>query len=283
MKKKLMVFVSSTYTDLKEERQAAVSAILKSGHIPGGMELFTAGDYSQQEIIKQWIEQSDAFLLIIGGRYGSLLPSKDKSYTHWEYDYAGEIKKPRLVLILKDDAIQRKIEKIGYKDAMEQDNLQEYKNFVSMIKENKLIFPIEDSKDIEIGIRDFLKEIEQDPKLMGWVSAIYVSNLSLPHRSQMLQVQEQVYRNQRVEVDNIQFTNCVFKNCIMVYKGIGLIGFDNCDFLEGTHWSFEEYSENTMTFLNLLYHNFGEVGRLTVEGTFKNIKDNNIYKSKFKT
>jgi hypothetical protein len=39
MKKKLQVFVSSTYEDLKVDRQAAVSAILKAGHIPAGMEL----------------------------------------------------------------------------------------------------------------------------------------------------------------------------------------------------------------------------------------------------
>lgn len=43
MYKKLQVFVSSTYTDLIEERQAAVEAILDAGHIPAGMELFKAG------------------------------------------------------------------------------------------------------------------------------------------------------------------------------------------------------------------------------------------------
>ncbi len=53
MKRKLQVFVSSTFTDLIEERQAAVSAILKAGHIPAGMELFTAADRSQMDIIKK--------------------------------------------------------------------------------------------------------------------------------------------------------------------------------------------------------------------------------------
>jgi hypothetical protein len=42
-RKKLQVFVFSTYADLKEERQAAVEAILSAGHIPAGMELFAAG------------------------------------------------------------------------------------------------------------------------------------------------------------------------------------------------------------------------------------------------
>lgn len=49
--KKLQVFVSSTFTDLKEERQAAVEAILSSGNIPAGMELFSAGDESQMTVI----------------------------------------------------------------------------------------------------------------------------------------------------------------------------------------------------------------------------------------
>jgi len=52
-KKKLQVFVSSTYLDLKNERQAAVEAILKAGHIPAGMELFAAGNESQFETIRR--------------------------------------------------------------------------------------------------------------------------------------------------------------------------------------------------------------------------------------
>lgn len=65
-KKKLQVFVSSTYEDLKEERQAAVEAILSAGHIPAGMELFAAGDQSQMAVIRRWIDESDVFLLILG-------------------------------------------------------------------------------------------------------------------------------------------------------------------------------------------------------------------------
>ena len=34
LKRRFQVFVSSTFTDLQEERQAAVEAILSAGHIP---------------------------------------------------------------------------------------------------------------------------------------------------------------------------------------------------------------------------------------------------------
>ena len=45
-KKKLQVFISSTYTDLLEERQSSVEAVLRPGNIPAGMELFSAGNKS---------------------------------------------------------------------------------------------------------------------------------------------------------------------------------------------------------------------------------------------
>lgn len=54
LKKKLQVFVSSTYQDLIEERQKAVEGILRAGHIPAGMELFTAASKSQWKVIEEW-------------------------------------------------------------------------------------------------------------------------------------------------------------------------------------------------------------------------------------
>jgi hypothetical protein len=52
-RKRLQVFVSSAYTDMLLERQAAVESILKAGHIPAGMELFTAGDQTQLQVIRR--------------------------------------------------------------------------------------------------------------------------------------------------------------------------------------------------------------------------------------
>lgn len=59
MKKKLQVFISSTYIDLIDERQAAVEGVLDAGHIPAGMELFKAGNRSQLDTIYRWIDNSD--------------------------------------------------------------------------------------------------------------------------------------------------------------------------------------------------------------------------------
>lgn len=55
-----------------EERRAAVQAVLDAGHIPAGMELFKAGNQSQLATIYKWIDASDVYMLILGGRYGSI-------------------------------------------------------------------------------------------------------------------------------------------------------------------------------------------------------------------
>jgi len=39
------------------------------------------------EVIKQWIDESDVYLLILGGRYGSIEPKTGISYTQLEYEW----------------------------------------------------------------------------------------------------------------------------------------------------------------------------------------------------
>lgn len=87
MQKKYQVFVSSTFRDLAEERQDAIRNILDLGHIPAGMELFPASDTDQLDYIKKVIDECDYYVLIMGGRYGSL-DAQGISYTEREYDYA---------------------------------------------------------------------------------------------------------------------------------------------------------------------------------------------------
>lgn len=87
--KKYQVFVSSTFRDLVEERQDTIRTILDMKHIPAGMELFPAADVDQLVYIKKVIEECDYYLLIVGGRYGSL-DAEGISFTEREYDYAVE-------------------------------------------------------------------------------------------------------------------------------------------------------------------------------------------------
>lgn len=87
MNKRYQVFVSSTYADLKDERQSVIQALMEMDCIPAGMELFPASDEEQWLFIKRIIDDCDYYLLLIGGRYGSTT-SDGISYTEKEFDYA---------------------------------------------------------------------------------------------------------------------------------------------------------------------------------------------------
>ena len=102
MNMKYQIFVSSTYEDLKAERDQVVKAILEMGHIPVGMEMFSAGDEQQWKLIARQIESSDYYVVIAAHRYGSL--DGAISYTEKEYDYAATCGVPTLGFILKDGA-----------------------------------------------------------------------------------------------------------------------------------------------------------------------------------
>src|SRR6185369_8367251 len=127
-RKKLQVFVSSTFSDLIPERQAAVEAILSAGHIPASMELFAAGDESQMEVIKQWIDESDVYLLILRGRYSSVESKTGKSYTQLEYEYALTQGKPLFACVMTESGLDERVKSRG-KSVLELENPQKLKEF----------------------------------------------------------------------------------------------------------------------------------------------------------
>jgi hypothetical protein len=61
MEKRYQVFVSSTYEDLKVERQEVMHALLEQECIPSGMELFPAASEDQWTLIKEVIDDCDYY------------------------------------------------------------------------------------------------------------------------------------------------------------------------------------------------------------------------------
>lgn len=96
------VFVSSTYTDLRLERAAVERTLLHLKCFPIGMEIFPAANDSAWDFIKQQIDDSDYYVLIIAARYGSVHPETGKSYTEMEFDYASKRGIPILAFIHED-------------------------------------------------------------------------------------------------------------------------------------------------------------------------------------
>jgi Domain of unknown function (DUF4062) len=97
------IFVSSTFRDLQDERQAVLNAILKLNQFPAGMEMFPAVDDTAWLHIEKVIEVSDYYVLIIGGKYGSIDSESGLSYTEKEYDFAVSKNIPVLAFTRSDE------------------------------------------------------------------------------------------------------------------------------------------------------------------------------------
>lgn len=192
MDKKLQVFVSSTYEDLKDERQAAVEAILDAGHIPAGMELFKAGK-SQMKTIRKWIDESDVYMLILGGRYGSIEEESGLSYTELEYKYALSKNMPVFAVVLNDNFLFTKAATKGKDAIFEKDNIGKYDAFKDFVKTNVVRFS--DNKDqILSNIHSQLNSLINDDEynLTGWTRNVTNKNISmLLDENNVLKIQTQ--------------------------------------------------------------------------------------------
>lgn len=158
MNPKYQIFISSTYEDLKEEREQVLKTVLRLGHIPIGMEMFNAANQTQWEMIKRRIEESDYYIVIIAHRYGSIEKESGLSYTEKEYDYAESIGVPTFGFVInrsaswpgdrRDDdpqknvALKKFIEKVESKMRSSWSNKDELASNVSLsLNENITAFP----------------------------------------------------------------------------------------------------------------------------------------------
>lgn len=174
MDKRYQIFISSTFTDLKEERKAIIEGLLNAKYIPAGMEMFAASNDEQFKYIKKIIDTCDYYVLIIGARYGSVNPSTGKSFTEQEYDYAIEKGIPVLAF-LHDDPYNLPVEK---REDDKRDLLDEFRNKVSTGRLCKMWHtPSELISSVIISLGE---EVANNPQL-GWTRGFSDSDESLCH------------------------------------------------------------------------------------------------------
>lgn len=94
-------FISSTFIDLKEERDAVAKVLQEYKLNINALDVKPASNDSSRKVILRGIEESDFIILIVGERYGSIIPrmtlSKEISITKWEYQRAVNFGKYALV------------------------------------------------------------------------------------------------------------------------------------------------------------------------------------------
>ena len=83
------VFISSTFADLESERRAVAKVLSGSNINVNALDIKPASNDSSRSEILRGIKESDFVILIVGERYGSILPkltsSSRLSVTQWEY------------------------------------------------------------------------------------------------------------------------------------------------------------------------------------------------------
>lgn len=169
MDKRYQVFVSSTYTDLKDERQEVIKTIMKLNCIPAGMELFPAADEEQMEFIKRIIKDCDYYILIIGGRYGSL-SQKGISFTEQEFDYAISIGLPVLAFIHKSP------DDISFGKSEQDPTLREKLNaFKERVSGNRIVNYWENTSDLPSLVATTLANAINNKPAIGWIRANNIS------------------------------------------------------------------------------------------------------------
>lgn len=167
------VFVGSTFEDMKDIRAAVLQELNSSeDYIPIGMEYFTASYEEQLEYIKDRLKNTDIYVLILGGRYGSLIPKtrpgeEDKSYTQKEYEMAMEDPDIRVLAFLYSNPEDLPGKK-RWKDDKEHELLTKFRDKVKDDLLAKFWHPGDTPEKIAAYVYQSLTQMDKSA-LRGWV------------------------------------------------------------------------------------------------------------------
>jgi hypothetical protein len=204
MDKRYQVFVSSTFRDLEEERKHIIQTLMEMDCIPAGMELFPAADEEQWDFIKKVIDDCDYYLLLIGGRYGSLSP-EGIGYTEMEYDYA--VSKGMKVIALVHGNTNNLPQIKCEKDSKLQEKLESFRDKVCT---GRLVKFWENLDQISGIVSLSLSKTIKTYPAIGWVRADLIPSenttqeiLNLRNKIQELEITIQHLRSKPEGIENL--------------------------------------------------------------------------------
>lgn len=220
--RKYQVFISSTYSDLVEERKKVLDVLLMADCIPAGMEAFVATDLEQFEVIKRVIDLCDYYVLIIGQRYGSINPQTGISYTEMEYDYA--IKKNIPVLVF---AIDESVKLEDSKTENDEEKRSKLYGFRSKALNNRLCSIWKNTDELVGQIAVSIMTAKENIKRPGWQRGADYDEASLRREIMELQDENDRLRN---ELEKANST-------IQSFSEQGNVAFDSYDVKLGYHYT----------------------------------------------
>ncbi|WP_241169703.1 DUF4062 domain-containing protein [Serratia marcescens] len=198
MDKRYQVFVSSTFTDLEDERKHVIQTLMEMDCIPAGMELFPAIDEEQWEFIKRIIDDCDYYLLIIGGRYGSVADD-GLSYTEKEFDYAVS-KGLKVIVLVHENPGQLPVDK----SELNPDSREKLASFIAKASDGRLRKTWASVKDLPgLVALSMTKTIKTYPAT-GWVRANRISNEASLQELNTLHKENDVLRARVAELELLE-------------------------------------------------------------------------------
>ena len=200
MDKRYQVFISSTFQDLEGARQEVSQALLRADCFPAGMELFPAADEETFKFIKEIIRQSDYYLIISAGRYGSVHSKTGLSYTEMEYDYAVEIGKPVIRLLHKDPFNKLMGDKIEQTD----EGREKLNRFRQKLSKGILVNFWEHPKDLGQLVVFGLMDCRKRKPAVGWVRA---DGLASQEAEAMIHKQARMIAELELKIERISSQN----------------------------------------------------------------------------
>jgi Domain of unknown function (DUF4062) len=170
------VFISSTRSDLTAERELLAWRLLSGPFVPIAAESFTAGPEPSWKVIERKLAGADYYVVIVGGKYGSIdkTDNQSRSFTEREYDYARE-RMPVMAFLSKE------FETLPA-DKRESDPqmLERVANFRARLRSEQLLYEWSNIGELIDGVRASLTDALVYHPRPGWIRGDSVpENLSI--------------------------------------------------------------------------------------------------------
>ncbi|MBA5983348.1 DUF4062 domain-containing protein [Pseudomonas sp. MD195_PC81_125] len=204
-----------------EERKSVTQTLMEMDCIPAGMEMFPATDEEQWVFIKKVIDDCDYYLLIVGGRYGSL-GAEGLSFTEMEFDYAVE-RGIKIVALLHGSPEKLTIERSEISEEARL-KLQAFRDKVS---NGRLVKYWTSPSDLPGLVSLSLVKTMKAFPAVGWVRASEGSNEGL-----LKEINELRKENDRLNLEVSQIRN----RKKAIYDVPNLAGFGDMYSLFGSFW-----------------------------------------------
>ncbi len=146
-----------------------MQALLELDCMPAGMELFPAANEDQWNWIKRVISESDYYIVILAGRYGSVSEKTGQSYTEMEYRYALEIGKPVIGFVHEDPT------QLPAKYYEANSDLREKLDHFRQLVQSRLCKSWSSPADLGAKVSRSLTQLIKQHPAVGWVRANVVT------------------------------------------------------------------------------------------------------------